>query len=559
MKRKRAPEIAEAVKTAKLMKKIKVLVVGLIVLPFLIVSSPSYPQKLRAQYEKAVASCDKLLAKTKNRRYRSYWMRCISPLEALVKKNQRKSLAATIWLEVAKRYQGMYYVSRVARDRNETLSAYRRLAERYPGSREAAEGLFRWGKLLYTTKKGKAEGLGRFLVLFREYPDSPWASDAGIFLNQQGKEVNLPLSPEQSAAGPATVYRVRYWTNPGYTRVVVSLGRKVSFSYHLLKNPARLYLDLKSARLDPKAKIRWPVTGGPLKQIRMAQYDRDTVRVVLDQARPANYQVFPLISPFRVVIDVTSNGGKRRSMATEASPSLVQQLGLRVKKIVIDPGHGGKDPGAVADGLQEKDVVLRMAKILGQVLAKELGVEVLFTRERDVFVPLEERTAFANTQGADLFLSIHANASRNLGVRGLETYFLNLTSDEHAIEVAARENATSSKSIADLQDVLKELFLNSKITESRRLASGVHRGLTYQLSRRFSKVHDLGIKQAPFFVLIGAQMPSILIEMAFLTNLQDRQLLREQDFLRSLAKGVVEGIQGYLKGAGNSLVSDKGR
>jgi N-acetylmuramoyl-L-alanine amidase len=536
------------------MKKFKALVVGLIVLPFLLVPSPSYLQENPDKYEKAVASCDKLLAKARNRRYRSYWMRCITPLESLARENQGKPIAATIRLELAKRYQRMYHVSRVEKDLNQVLSAYRRLVEKYPDSQEAPEALFRWGKLLYTTQKGKGEGLGRFLLLFRQYPDSPWSTDAKIFLNQQGKEVNLPLSPERSKDGPAEVSQIRHWTNAGYTRVVVPLGREVSFSYRLLKSPSRLYLDLKSARLDPKAERQLPVSGGPLKKIRVAQHDKDTVRVVLDLVSLGTYQVFPLISPFRLVIDVTSEGARGQPKADKAGASLVQQLGLRVKKVVIDPGHGGKDPGAIMDGIQEKDVVLKAAKILRQALIDELGVQVLLTRETDVFVPLEERTAFANTQGADLFLSIHANASRNLGMRGLETYFLNLTSDECAIEVAARENAASSKNIGDLQDVLKELFLNAKITESRRLASAVHRGLSYQLSRRYSKVYDLGIKQAPFFVLIGAQMPSILIEMAFLTNFQDRQLLSEQAFLRSLAQGVLEGIQGYLKGANHSSV-----
>jgi len=234
--------------------------------------------------------------------------------------------------------------------------------------------------------------------------------------------------------------------------------------------------------------------------------------------------------------------------STGKPPSLVQQLGLGVKKIVIDPGHGGKDPGATAHGLKEKNVTLAVAKRLKPALEKELGCQVVLTRDDDRFLGLEERTAFANTQGADLFLSLHLNAHSSAKAHGFETYSLNLSTNPEAMRVAALENATSTHQLSDLQDILSSIMKNSKIAESSRLArlvnDAVLRGMAAGADGGKMKNH--GVKQAPFYVLIGAQMPAILLEMAFITNPGDAKRITSDDYVTDMTKYIAQGIRFYI-------------
>jgi N-acetylmuramoyl-L-alanine amidase len=224
--------------------------------------------------------------------------------------------------------------------------------------------------------------------------------------------------------------------------------------------------------------------------------------------------------------------------------SLSRQLGLGVSRIVIDAGHGGHDPGAHGNGVNEAeltlDVALRLQKLLDQS-----GVEVVMTRDSDVFIPLEERTAIANREGADLFLSIHANASRNIQARGVETYFLNFAMNPEAEAVAARENATSGKPMHSLPDIVKAIALNNKINESRELAEAVQKSMVKRLGPRNRSLRDLGVKQAPFVVLIGAGMPSVLAEISFVTNKQDGTLLKTQAYRQQIAQALMDAVVGY--------------
>jgi N-acetylmuramoyl-L-alanine amidase len=228
------------------------------------------------------------------------------------------------------------------------------------------------------------------------------------------------------------------------------------------------------------------------------------------------------------------------------APSLAQQLGLRVKKIVLDPGHGGKDPGAMAYNLKEKDIVLKVAQRLAPILEKRLGCKVILTRKKDVYIPLEERTAIANTNDADLFISLHINSSPSPTAYGIETYFLNLTTNPEAMRVAALENATSTHQMSDLQNILSDILKNSKINESSRLAQQVHTSIITGLEKNYSNIKSLGVKQAPFYVLIGAEMPAILVEMSFISNPNDAQHLKNDHFLDSMANDISSGILSYV-------------
>jgi N-acetylmuramoyl-L-alanine amidase len=249
----------------------------------------------------------------------------------------------------------------------------------------------------------------------------------------------------------------------------------------------------------------------------------------------------------------------REAQPTEAGDrSLIRALGLKIGKIVIDPGHGGHDTGTIGPGgLEEKDVVLDVSKRLGKLLASRLGAQVVYTRSDDTFIPLETRTAIANQEAADLFVSVHANSSRDPDARGVETYYLNFTSSPDALEVAARENAVSEESIHQLQDLVKKIALKEKIDESREFAVDVDRSLHGGLAARSAGIRDRGVKKAPFIVLIGANMPSILAEISFLSNPGDERRLKTSEYRQRIAESLYRGIAKYVNGLSGVKVASK--
>ena len=240
----------------------------------------------------------------------------------------------------------------------------------------------------------------------------------------------------------------------------------------------------------------------------------------------------------------------------DGETSLVRALGLKIGRIVIDPGHGGHDSGTLgADGIEEKDVVLDVSLRLGKLLHDRLGAEIIYTRSDDTFVPLETRTAIANKAQADLFLSIHANSSPDESARGVETYYLNFTSDPTALDVAARENAVSDQSIHQLSDLVKKIALKDKIAESREFASDVEDSLYAGLQKGNAGLKDRGVKKAPFVVLIGANMPSILAEISFVTNPRDAAELQQPEYRERVAESLYKGIARYESGLSGARVA----
>jgi len=260
-----------------------------------------------------------------------------------------------------------------------------------------------------------------------------------------------------------------------------------------------------------------------------------------------------------------SRGLETRSLESrEARPtatgdrSLTRALGLKIGKIVIDAGHGGHDTGTIGpNGLQEKDLVLDVSKRLGRLLESRLGAEVVYTRRDDTFIPLETRTAIANRERADLFISIHANSSRDADARGVETYYLNFTSSPEALEVAARENAVSEKSIHELQDLVKKIAMKEKIDESREFAGDVQESLYGGLALQNAGIRDRGIKKAPFIVLIGANMPSILAEISFVSNPADERKLETPEHRQRIAESLYRGVSKYVNGLSGVKVASK--
>lgn len=385
------------------------------------------------------------------------------------------------------------------------------------------------------------------------------------------------LSGGAASPGTATVARVtdmRSWSNPDYTRIVITLDREVHFSHHKLRQdrsgalPERIYIDIPSARIAPGVKDL-PIGDGLLKMARIGQYKPDVVRVVLDVENIRDFKLFPLSDPFRIIVDVR---GERRlelsRMETSIRPAepplrkptrhvdpirgedSTQQsfMPAKIRRVVIDPGHGGHDPGAVAvNGLKEKDVVLELGMRLSRRIKQDLGLDVIMTRSSDVFLPLEERTAIANKVNADLFVSIHANAALNKSASGIETYYLNLAKTDKAARVAARENNTSLEKVGQLQTILFDLMANAKINESARLADDVQKSLCGRIGKIYPSVRNLGVKQGPFYVLLGATMPSILVESGFISNTHEADLFADQGYQDAVVNGIVDGIREYIR------------
>ncbi len=388
------------------------------------------------------------------------------------------------------------------------------------------------------------------------------SSSLSVDRNKRSVKPHL-LSSISRKKNRAILEQIRSWSNLEYTRVVLEFNRKVNYKGFLLRSPTnkgaytRLVLDISHSVISPglEKKVK-RIKGSMLLGIRYAQHNRNVVRVVMELKRIGEYKIFSLEEPFRVVVDIQEKDrresllGKQRKTSINKdtrkySSSLIEQLGLDIKTIMIDPGHGGKDPGAMWGRLKEKDINLKLAKILGRMLVRR-GFRVLYTRTKDVFIPLEERTAMANSRGADLFISLHVNAHPNRRVHGIEVYYLNLASSKDAVRVAARENAVSSKKISDLQVILTDLMLSSKIKESSTLASDVLRGILNKV--RSYRMDSNGVKEAPFYVLMGAKMPAILIEIGYITNAGDRRRLVSRSYLTSLARGIVKGIIAYRRG-----------
>jgi N-acetylmuramoyl-L-alanine amidase len=521
---------------------------------FLLLSSPIYgvtPEKLYQNARNYYSSLRKSPAKQK---YRHNWLNCIKKYERVFKKFPHSSRADDALFMTGKLYYRLYIWSSKESDLDSAIDSYRRLINRYPRSRLADDAQFNIAEI-YKKKRDYSQAYLEFQKVLENYPRGDMKAKAKAYLKElEGSRKAAIKKSSKVEKKLVLVNGIRHWSNPDYTRIVIDIEGKISYKDHLLKpdpaikKPPRLYIDLQNAKLSEELKEAIPIYDGLLKMARTGQHSKDSVRIVLDIESIESYKIFPLVNPFRIVIDVRGERKDRKLLPSGKPPaSLAKQLGLRVAKIVIDPGHGGKDPGAIGKrGLQEKDVVLKIAKKLEKKLESALGCDVVLTRKDDRFIPLEERTAIANTEKADLFISIHANAHRNRKVCGIETYYLNLATDERVIELAARENATSEKNISDLQMILNDLMLNSKISESSRLAEYVQLSMVKKIDSKYSKINNLGVKQAPFYVLIGAEMPSILIETSFISNESEEKRLREEKYLNLIAEGIFHGIEKYI-------------
>lgn len=567
------------------------------------------------KYLEAEASYNNLLNNPSKVKYRHNWLNCIKQFQKVGSQDPAGLyMAGKIYLELFKR-------SGIEGDKKEARDLFEQVIKRYPASeyKLKAEGeiqQFSAGSGVKPSPPVKTADSDP-----KRADSDPKTKERVVSPPEKAVKESRPVSPPPVIAplktptekpriiktGLATVSGLRYWSNPTYTRIVIDADQDSEFTHQLIQKdsinnkPQRICVDVENSRLAHDIKKFIPINDNLLSDIRAAQYTLEAVRVVVDIKSFNTYKVFSLRNPFRIVVDVWGMGTEEGAVAVakpEERPAvpvhpetpqplmptaptastvpavppvpavptgpigknaLAQQLVLGVKRVVIDAGHGGKDFGAPGylSGVHEKDVTLQIAKRLADKIHDEIGCDVVMTRNTDKYLTLEERTAIANTNNADLFISIHTNSHRDSRAFGLETYFLNLATDNDAILVAARENATSTKNISDLQTILNDLMQNAKINESSRLAAYVQGSLYQGLSKSYDSVKNKGVKQAPFYVLLGAQMPAILVETSFISNPRECERLVNHAYQDRLADAIIAGMKTYIKEINPTAFSDR--
>jgi N-acetylmuramoyl-L-alanine amidase len=362
------------------------------------------------------------------------------------------------------------------------------------------------------------------------------------------------------------IYDLRHFTHPTFTRIVVDIGSLREYSPHELPSPDRIFVDIFQVKLNPILHNKsYLVNNEYINQIRIAQRSPNTVRVVVDLefAKIKRFQVWPAFDPFRIVIDIypTEPTGEmpavespKPAQPTKEGYSMARQLGLGIKRIVIDPGHGGKDPGAIGrSGTMEKKIVLDICQRLKKLLDTSNSLEVIMTRETDIYVPVENRTVIANQKRADLFISVHANSNPSKKRSGVETFYLNFSQDPSVIRTAALENATSSKNLSEMKSILEKIAKNSKVMESKELANDIQKNLVLAIRKLHKDVVDLGYKGGPFWVLIGVETPSILVEASYLSNSKEESRLKKAQYRQQIAQGIYNGIKEYMNSLGKGI------
>ncbi len=417
-----------------------------------------------------------------------------------------------------------------------------------------------------------------------QYTSGRIANPDRIFFDLHAARLSPALVRANVRVSGSLLTKVRVAQNhSNVVRVVLDVSSVRDYAVSLGKKPTRLVIELygnaganpKGSATESARNVRSIVTDGPgqvTEEDPVAQTTKAAVLgeqisdVVMDKDAPDTSSPKMVPEPTKTSLTRSTNAKNKPELVQpvaapmrtrDGQSTLTRTLGLKISRIVIDAGHGGYDTGTIGPtGLMEKDLCLDVALRLGKLIEQKLpGADVVYTRSDDTFIPLEERTRIANDAKADLFVSIHANSSPDHGARGVETYYLNLKGSPEAMEVAARENAVSQEGIHDLEDLVKKIARTEKIDESKEFAEDVQESLSKRIQRTARPVRNRGVRKAPFVVLIGADMPSILTEISFLSNPSDEQLMKKPEHRQHIAEGVFQGVAAYLESL-NSMAMD---
>jgi len=557
-----------------------------------------------AFYQQAQRSYYLLKSSKKNRAYRHQWVACIEKFIAVYEKFPSSPQAYNALYTTARLYQQLYDVARNGEDQDRASHFYYKVISEFKSGRLTDDALIRLGEI-YFDKKNYPAALSAFEKILREYPQGDQATKA-----QKLREATVAFVPTQrvqkvkalssEVASPVLIKKVDYLRQPDATRIEIHIGGPTKIYQNRLSDPERIYFNFSNARLDSTIKRDIQVGGDVLTRLRVSQFDENTSRLVLDI--PANKEIKVVTSQegSKLVIDLFGPG--KKSIVAESSkpastpksnsmetikpepapePKPVPRVAVKPEAVVtlktvpvavasrtktvsrsqapliiVDPGHGGKDDGATSpNGLLEKELNLDISKRLKKILETRYGYQVILTRHDDTFIPLEERGEIANKKNADLFVSIHVNAAKRRSAHGIETYYLGVANSEQAQETATRENGELVHSVKDnqVQQILASMISTTKINASAVLASHVQERLHSSVKKKYSEVKDLGVKEGPFFVLHDTNMPSILVEVGFITNSLEERRLKRSDYLELLASAIAQGVHEFKRDRGPTI------
>lgn len=549
--------------------------IGAALLLFLLVATPANSaskKELAAQAYRAGAQLyeDLKHVPEKELGVRQYEL-VIAKFETVHRTTPASGYADDALLALGELYEAMFGRFGEERYRQKAIATYEFAAREYPHSKHRRTALASAARLSGQRAPVAASASGS-----PSPPPAAAVEQRNVALSDSEHKAGETVRPPGAGASGkklVPVAGIRYHSYDDGTRIVLEMGAMTPLKYDRLRRPERLYIDLFGSQMAQALirGVKLQIDDTLLSSARLAQNRGNKARLVLDLRGSVAFDAFWLSNPTRLVIDIRSAGMPRAertllalssSSATPDAPraasttadgkhSLTRALGLKLDRILIDAGHGGHDTGSIGPGgLREKDVVLEVSNRLGKLLAQRMGAEVIYTRQKDEFIPLEERSEIANKRGADLMISIHCNSAPTSKVRGIETYYLSFTSDPWELSVASLENAAAESSINELQDLVAKIALDDKIEESREFATKVQSRLHRGVVKHSSSIRDRGIRKAPFVVLIGAKMPAVLVEIGFISNRTDEGLMRKSSFRQEIAEHLYEGISEYASSLG---------
>ncbi len=537
--------------------------------------SPLYAKAQKCYYE--------LKGSSAKQAYRDHWIQCIDRFLKVYKAEPASVSAYNALFTTARLYHELYQVAKRTSDRDQALHFYYKVISEFKDGRLTDDALFHQGQIL-KSKKQIAEARASFEKILKYFPEGDQARKAKEELQRTARlappKVASRIEIRKQTAKTAalrTLKNIHYVTLDDTVRVVIDTDGPLQIAQNRLHNPDRIYFNFKNSRLDERLDQEIAVPGDILSKLRLSQFDKNTSRLVMDLPSAKGVEVTAQSGVSQVVISLKKPRPKTiqyakkikpspkpklaRTRIVKAVPAAVPPVAKRpVKKgpalIVLDPGHGGKDLGAQGkSGLHEKDVNLKISKRLQRILEKRYGYKVLLTRTDDTFISLERRGEIANENHAKLFVSIHANAAERRSAHGIETYYLGVANSAQAQETAARENGELVRSVQDdqVQQILASLISTTKINDSAQLAGRVQERMHSAMKKKYRGVRDLGVKEGPFFVLHDTNMPSILVEVGFVTNPREEKRLKSTDYLNRLASSIAQGIHQYMKDRGPTI------
>ena len=527
-------------------------------------------------YEKARQEYYKLTKSKAKRSNRSEWIKCIDKFKEVIDDFPKSYEGYKATFTVARLYHMLAKELGNSADIDSALRYYWSLLSEYQINNLSDDALIHLGET-YIEKKNYVSAQQAFKNVLENFPDGDQIAKAKKYL----KKVR-PFADKQAAAekekteSTVLIEKLEHTSTPEGTRIIVYTQGPVSFAQNRLHNPERVYFNLPNTKLSEDITRNIKLENSLLNQIRLSQFDSETSRLVLDVKPASKAYVKAQNDESSIIIDITpvvkeepiaiskpmvkipaekpkkKNAEvkvvKKQPIAVKPTPSKKSSKN-KTPIIVVDAGHGGKDDGAKGQrGLLEKDVNLSISLLLKSILEKRYKYQVVLTRKDDTFIPLKGRGEIANQKGADLFVSIHANAAKRKSAKGIETYYLGSASSERALATATRENGELVQSVPDdqVQKILASLITTTKLNDSARVAGTVQKRLHKAMSSHYSGVNNLGVKEGPFFVLHDTNMASILVEVGFISNKLEESRLKKKSYLKRLADAIAHGIHEHI-------------